>query len=110
MDTQLKRGLLDALILKILTKKESYGYKIITDVSKHLEVSESTLYPVLKRLEDSGCLTTYREEHNGRLRKYYKITDEGKLKLKKFKSKTKELKQVIDFIVGGKNKWRKKSF
>jgi PadR family transcriptional regulator PadR len=101
MDRELKKGLLDVCVLKVLSKEASYGYKIITDVSKYVDVSESTLYPVLKRLEYSKCLDTYKEEHNGRLRKYYKITDTGKQKLDEFKEENKKIKKVIDFILGG---------
>lgn len=103
MDIQLKKGLLDLCILKHLSITDSYGYKIITDVSKYIILSESTLYPILKRLEDSECLTTYKEEHNGRLRKYYKITETGLDKLKEFKHEAKKLKLIIDFILGGKD-------
>ena len=102
MDTQLKKGLLEICVLKCIEKEESYGYKIITDVSKYIEISESTLYPILKRLEDSKCLSTYNEEHSGRLRKYYKITDLGIDKLNNFKEENKKLKKVINYILGGK--------
>lgn len=104
MDRELKKGLLDVCVLKVLDKEDSYGYKIISDVSKYIEVSESTLYPVLKRLENSNCVDTYKEEHNGRLRKYYKITPLGKIKLDEFKEENKKLKIVINFILGGGNK------
>jgi len=102
MDTQLKRGLLEVCILKCLASEDSYGYKLINDVSFYIEVSESTLYPVLKRLEEAKCLTTYKEEHNNRLRKYYKITKEGKDKFKEHMKKVKELHQVIKLIEGEK--------
>ena len=102
MDTQLKKGLLDVCILKCLEKEDSYGYKLITDISVHVEVSESTLYPILKRLEDAKYLSTYKEEHNNRLRKYFKITDEGKNKLKEQIKEVQKLHKVIKFIEGGK--------
>ena len=82
MDAQLKKGLLEVCVLVSLKKEESYGYKIISDVSPYIEISESTLYPILKRLEATGCLTTRTKEYNGRLRKYYMITDAGKKKIK----------------------------
>lgn len=103
MDTQLKKGLLDACVLKVLSLNDSYGYKIIDDVSKYILVSESTLYPVLRRLEISNCLNTYKEEHNGRLRKYYKITDLGLEKLEDFREEIKKLEKLEKFILGGKN-------
>ena len=104
MDIQLKKGILDICILKCLEKNASYGYKIIVDVEKFVEISESTLYPILKRLEESGCLITYEEEHNGRKRKYYKITDIGKDRLKNFKAEYKKLEKIAKFILGGNKK------
>ncbi|MCL2383773.1 MAG: PadR family transcriptional regulator [Oscillospiraceae bacterium] len=98
MDTQLKKGLLDTCILKCLEKEDSYGYKLINDVSAHVEVSESTLYPILKRLEEAKYLSTYKEEHNNRLRKYFKITDEGRKKLKEQIKEVQKLREVIKFI------------
>ena len=77
MDVQLKRGILEICVLASVKGEDSYGYRIIKDIQPYMEISESTLYPILKRLESSGCLTHYSVEHNGRLRKYYQITKEG---------------------------------
>ena len=77
MDAQLKRGVLEICVLAVLEKSDSYGYKIIQDLSGVVEISESTLYPILKRLEAGGFLTVYSVEHNSRLRKYYRITEAG---------------------------------
>ena len=74
MDAQLKKGLIEICVLCSIEKEESYGYKIISDLAPYIEVSESTLYPILRRLESSGAVTTHTEEYNGRLRKYFKIT------------------------------------
>ena len=76
MDVQLKRGILEICVLASVKGEDSYGYKIIKDIQPYMEISESTLYPILKRLESSGCLTHYSVEHNGRLRKYYQIRSE----------------------------------
>ena len=62
MDAQLKKGLLDVCVLAALRKEESYGYKIISDIAPYIEISESTLYPILKRLEGSGAVTTHSRE------------------------------------------------
>lgn len=99
MDTQLKKGLLEVCVLASLKSEESYGYKIISDVSPYIEISESTLYPILKRLESTGCVTTRTKEFNGRLRKYYMITYMGKLKIEEFIEELKQLNKVYDFIV-----------
>ena len=98
MDVQLKRGLLDVSVLAVLTKGESYGYKIISELSPYIEICESTLYPILKRLEKSGCVTTRTAEYNGRLRKYYMITQLGKKKISEFLSDMDELFTVYEFI------------
>ena len=98
MDSQLKKGLLEVCVLVSLKKEESYGYKIISDVSPYIEISESTLYPILKRLEATGCLTTRTKEYNGRLRKYYMITEAGKRKIRESISNLDELRRVYEFI------------
>lgn len=98
MDTQRKKGLLDVCVLSILSRGASYGYLIIGEVSKCIEISESTLYPILKRLEQSGCLKTYRQEHNGRTRKYYEITDAGRKKIQDFLDEWEEMKRIYQFI------------
>lgn len=85
MDVQIKKGVLDACVLYALKDGESYGYKIITDLRDVIEVSESTLYPILKRLESSGALETYSKEFNGRLRRYYTLTDSGRKKLAEYR-------------------------
>ncbi|MGI6701287.1 MAG: PadR family transcriptional regulator [Christensenellales bacterium] len=99
MEVQLKKGILDIVVLSTLINKDSYGYKIIQDISGIVEISESTLYPILRRLETSNCLTTYNVEHNGRLRKYYKITREGIGKIKTFIDEWQEIKNIYEFIV-----------
>ncbi|MFQ6862352.1 MAG: PadR family transcriptional regulator [Beduini sp.] len=98
MDIQLKKGLLDICVLTVLKRGDSYGYQIVKDVSDYVETSESTLYPILKRLEANGSLTTYSVEHQGRLRKYYQITDDGKEKIKEFLEEWKQVEKIYQFI------------
>lgn len=98
MDVQLKRGLLDICVLCVLLKEDSYGYKIVKDLAGHIEISESTLYPILRRLEVAGALSVYTAEHHGRLRKYYAITDAGRGKIKEFLLEWKTVMEVYDFI------------
>lgn len=100
MDTQLRRGLLEVCVLKILTRDDSYGYQIVKDVSKIIDISESTLYPILKRLEASKCLEVYSVEHKSRLRKYFKITDAGLQRIEDFISEWEKAMEVFDFIKG----------
>ncbi len=98
MDIQLKRGLLEICILTAIKQEDSYGYKIIKDISPYIAISESTLYPILKRLESSGCITVYTVEHNSRLRKYYRITAAGKEKILDFLEDWKDVMKAYDFI------------
>lgn len=98
MDAQLRRGLLEVCVLASLRKEESYGYKIISDVSPFIEISESTLYPILKRLEAAGYLTTRSKEYNGRLRKYYMITEAGKAKISESLQDLDEFKRIYEYV------------
>ena len=86
MDIQLKKGILDICVLSSLFDGPSYGYKIIKDLAPFVEISESTLYPILKRLEQNKYVLVKTEEYQGRLRKYYHITDQGKKRIKEFLS------------------------
>lgn len=100
MDAQLKRGLLEICVLASLEQEDSYGYKIIKDISCCINISESTLYPILKRLENAKCLIVYSVEHNGRLRKYYRITDTGKQRISEFLNEWQDVMNVYSFIKG----------
>jgi len=98
MDSQIKKGLIDVCVLAVLSVNESYGYKIIKDVSDLVEVSESTLYPVLKRLQSNEQVTTFDVAHNGRLRKYYRITSKGIVRLLEAKEELNSVNLIINFI------------
>ncbi|MBR2969125.1 MAG: PadR family transcriptional regulator [Clostridia bacterium] len=99
MDVQLKRGLLDVCVLAAIKNGDSYGYKIIKDMKPYLEMSESTLYTILKRLELSGMLTVRIAEHGGRLRKYYHITNAGLGRIEDFKNEWREVMSIYQFVV-----------
>ena len=98
MDIQLKRGLLDVCVLAAIKGEDSYGYKIIKDMKPYIEMSESTLYTILKRLEFGGMLTVRTAEHGGRLRKYYHITEDGKKRIADFRSDWSELISIYQFV------------
>lgn len=98
MDIQLKRGLLDVCVLAAIKSEDSYGYKIIKDVKPYVELSESTLYTILKRLETSSMLTVRTVEHGGRLRKYYHITEVGQKRIEEFKDEWKEIMSIYKFV------------
>ena len=98
MDIQLKRGILDVCVLAAIKNEESYGYKIIKDVKPYIEMSESTLYTILKRLENAKMLTVRTAEHDGRLRKYYSITATGLKRIVEFKNEWREVMQIYRFV------------
>lgn len=100
MDIQLKRGLLDVCVLATIQDRDSYGYQIIKDLKPFVDISESTLYPILRRLESAGLLTVYSTAHNGRLRKYYRITPAGIQRIQDFKEEWKEVISIYRFING----------
>ena len=99
MDIQLKRGLLDVCVLAAIENEDSYGYKIIKDLKPCIELSESTLYTILKRLENAGMLTVRSVEHDGRLRKYYHITKTGLTRIEEFKEEWTEVVSIYRFVM-----------
>ena len=98
MDVQLKRGILDVCVLAAIKNEDSYGYKIIKDVKPYIELSESTLYTILKRLETNKMLTVYTQEHCGRLRKYYRITSLGVKRIEDFKEEWSQVMSIYKFV------------
>ena len=98
MDIQLKRGLLDVCVLAAIQSEDSYGYKIIKDMKPYIEMSESTLYTILKRLETADMLTVRTAEHGGRLRKYYHITEVGRRRMEDFRDEWKEILSIYRFV------------
>ncbi len=98
MDIQLKRGLLDVCVLTAIKNEDSYGYQIIKDMKPYLEMSESTLYTILKRLELAEMLTVRTSEHGGRLRKYYHITPAGLKRIEEFKEEWREVMSIYQFV------------
>ena len=105
METQLKRGSLDVCVLTALLRQDSYGYQIIKDLKDVIEISESTLYPILRRLEKNGYLTTYNVEHSGRLRKMYRISKLGTERIMEYLEDFKELIKVYQYIERETQKW-----
>lgn len=104
MDVQLKRGLLDVCVLAAIKSEDSYGYKIIKDMKPYIALSESTLYTILKRLETARMLTVRTAEHDGRLRKYYHITDVGLKRIEDFKEEWKEMLSIYQFVTKGEER------
>ena len=99
MDSQFRRGILEACVLAVLERGESYGYQLVKDISEFIEISESTLYPILKRVEQMELLELFSQEHNGRLRKYYRITPAGTRKIDELMDEWAEIIKVYQFIV-----------
>ncbi|MBR2646906.1 MAG: PadR family transcriptional regulator [Clostridia bacterium] len=102
MDAQLKKGLLEICVLSAIEKEETYGYKIISDLSPYVKISESTLYPILRRLEQCGAVKTRCMEFNGRLRRYFSITGIGKGKIAEFIEDMQQFERIKHFILGRK--------
>ena len=98
MDNQMKRGLLDVCVLAAIKSEDSYGYKIIKDMKPYVQLSESTLYTILKRLEGAELLTVRTVEHGGRLRKYYHITQQGRKRIEEFKDEWQEILSIYQFV------------
>ena len=98
MDMQLKRGMLDVCVLAAIRSEDSYGYKIIKDLKPYIVLSESTLYTILKRLEGAKMLTVRTAEHDGRLRKYYRITEAGRRRIEEFKTEWAEMLSIYRFV------------
>lgn len=99
MDNQLKKGLLDVCVLAAIKNEDSYGYKIIKDMKPYIEMSESTLYTILKRLETADMLSVRTVEHGGRLRKYYHITAAGLQRITDFKDEWNEIMSIYRFVI-----------
>ncbi len=99
MDIQLKRGMLEFCVLAAIRQEDSYGYRIIRDLKPYADISESTLYPILRRLEAAELLTVRTAEHNGRLRKYYRITPQGLSRLHAFRDDWAEMLSMSRFIM-----------
>ena len=100
MDVQLKRGVLEICVLSAMLNKETYGYEMIKAISPVVEISESTLYPILRRLESGKFVTVRSAEHNGRLMKYYSITPRGRERIEEFLSDWKDILKICEFIDG----------
>ena len=105
MDVQMKRGLLDVCVLAAIKDEDSYGYKIIKDLKPCIELSESTLYTILKRLEAADMLTVRSAEHDGRLRKYYHITPAGHRRIEEFREDWKEIVSIYQFVTKGEHRY-----
>lgn len=104
MEQNFKRGILEACVLAVLDKGESYGYLLVKDISQFVEITESTLYPILKRLVANGQLSVDSREHNGRLRKYYNITESGRNRIDELLDEWKEIVKIYQFITEERTK------
>ena len=100
MEIQLKKGLLEICILAAILNEDSYGYRIIETIRPYIRISESTLYPILRRLGESGLLEVRPVEYNGRTRKYYHITDNGQKELARQKEQWEAFSGGVDRVLG----------
>lgn len=95
---QLGSALLDSCVLSVLNRGDTYGYVLTQNVKEVIDISESTLYPVLRRLQKEGFLSTYDQPFQGRNRRYYHITDEGKIRLNFYMNEWDDYKEKIENI------------
>ncbi|MBU1094783.1 MAG: PadR family transcriptional regulator [Firmicutes bacterium] len=99
MKEQVKKGVLEIFVLAILMRSDSYGYKIVNDLIQYIEITESTLYPILRRLEKADELETYNVLFQGRNRKYYKITKTGKKHIDEFLLEWEDIRKIYDILM-----------
>lgn len=104
MESQFRRGVLDACVLAVLENGQSYGYQMVKDINEFISITESTLYPILKRLENSQMLSVTSQEHNGRLRKYYSITDKGRDHITELLKEWEEVVKIYRYITKEREK------
>ena len=104
MDTQIRKGLLEYCVLAALREGDSYGYQLLKDISEYVTMSESTLYPILRRLELAGRVEAYTMEYNGRLRKYFHMTETGRAHLNAFVEERLEIMKLLNYIGGGEER------
>ncbi len=94
--------LVEFIILSVIEREDSYGYEISQTVKLASNIKESTLYPILRKLEQNGFVTTYNREYQGRNRKYYSITESGRVQLEFLRDEWSKYKETIDAIIEGR--------
>ena len=100
MNAQFKKGILDLCVLALLDKRDRYGYELIQSISRHVEISEGAVYPVLRRLMKDGLLTSYLQESSeGPSRKYYSLTSQGRNYLQELMNEWREFSQGVDQLL-----------
>lgn len=100
MNTQLKKGILELCVLAVLDKKDCYGYELVNEISKDIEISDGTIYPILRRLSKEGYFTTYLQESTeGPPRKYYRLTELGKETREKLTDEWENFVEKVDNIL-----------
>ena len=100
MDAQLKRGVLEVCVLAAMKNEAKYGYQLVKEISPYVEIAESTLYPILKRLEANGLVDSYLVPHQNRIRKYYRITEKGRKRIAAFLAEWEQLMRAYRLIQG----------
>ena len=102
MNIQFKKGVLELLVLALLTKKNRYGYDLVNEISKNIEISEGTIYPLLRRLKNVGWVTTYlQESQEGAPRKYYKLTQSGQKITEEMKKDWEDFVEKVSGLLSG---------
>jgi len=105
MTTQLKKGTLELCVLSLLSRADMYGFELVGAISDEIQISEGTIYPLLKRIKDEGCVTTYlRESQEGPPRKYYSLTERGRITLQTLEAEWRSISTGINNILKGAQK------
>ena len=100
MNVQLKKGVMEIVVLSMLRRKDFYGYELVTEISKYIEMSEGTIYPLLNRFKKDELVDTYlAESHNGPPRKYYRITDSGRTEFKESVKEWQEFNKAVQKLM-----------
>jgi len=104
MNIQFKKGVLEICVLAVLAQKECYGYELVNEISKRIDISEGTIYPLLRRLKDEGYVTTYLQESGeGPPRKYYRLTESGRKEEHELKEEWMRFTTAVNALLAGKN-------
>ena len=102
MNIQFKKGVLEICVLSVLAHKDCYGYELVHEISKRIDISEGTIYPLLRRLKDDGLVTTYLQESGeGPPRKYYRLTDTGRTKEQEQRSEWMQFAASVNGLLEG---------
>lgn len=105
MNAQFKKGVLELCVLSLVKRQDSYGYELVEEISKKFEISEGTIYPILRRLTEEKLFETYlKESSSGPPRKYYRMTKKGRETFERILKEWKDFNQQVNSLLNGANR------